>query len=71
MARRARAFAESRAHGVHARGQQYLAGVLEGGEGGAAERSAALEFFARQGWKYPRRAIALFCPAVDRLEASQ
>lgn len=46
----------------------YFEGLIEGGEGGLQKREAALKFFADQGWKFPRRALAMLCPALDELE---
>jgi eukaryotic-like serine/threonine-protein kinase len=49
---------------------QYLEGWLLAGDAGAQERNQALAFFAAQGWKQPRRAVAIMCPALDGLEAA-
>jgi hypothetical protein len=47
---------------------EYFEGVLEGGDAGRIKRESALQFYADQGWRKPRRAIALICPALDELE---
>jgi hypothetical protein len=47
---------------------RYLEGVLVGGEAGDAARTGVLNGFADQGWRNPRRAIAMLCPAVPALE---
>ena len=60
---------------LHARGifyrypASYLEGLLEGGDGGRSKRETALAFFAGQGWKNPRRAVGMWVPAVNALEA--
>ena len=48
---------------------EYLRGVLEGGDGGRERCDAALRYFAEQGWVKPRRALAMMCPVLDRLES--
>ncbi len=59
---------------LHARGifyrypATYLEGLLEGGDGGRAKCETALAFFAGQGWKVPRRAVAMWAPAISDLE---
>jgi hypothetical protein len=68
-ARLAREYCESCSHVLLARSMEYLEGVLEGNEGGASRRNSALAFFADQGWKIPRRAVAMLCPVLDELEA--
>ncbi len=50
----------------HAAG--YLEGLLEGGELGADRCRRALHFFEGQGWRNPRRAIAMWVPIIDQLE---
>jgi len=49
---------------------RYFEGVLEGGQGGQDKRANALEVLSSQGWKEPRRAVAVACPVVDYLEAT-
>jgi tetratricopeptide (TPR) repeat protein/predicted Ser/Thr protein kinase len=68
--RRACAVAEPTGDAL-SRAQQYLAGILEGGDNGSADRRAAYDFFAGQGWTRPDRAIAMFCPAIDGLEVNR
>jgi len=46
----------------------YLEGVLEGGEAGGERCRGALHFFKSQGWRNPRRAVAMWVPIVDHLE---
>ncbi len=48
---------------------EYFEGLLEGGDTGGQKQRAALAFFADQGWRSPRRAVAILCPAIDYLEA--
>ncbi len=47
----------------------YLEGLLEAGDEGRSKRDTALAFFAGQGWKNPRRAVAMWVPAINELEA--
>jgi hypothetical protein len=54
---------------VHTLG--YLEGSLEAGDGGQQKCAAALAFFAAQGWKQPRRAVAMLCPVIDYLQGSR
>lgn len=48
----------------------YLEGLLIGGDQGAAECRAAVDWFAGRGWKAPRRALATALPAIDETEAA-
>jgi hypothetical protein len=48
---------------VHTLG--YLEGILEGGDSGRQRQATALAFFAGQGWRQPRRAVAILCPVID------
>jgi hypothetical protein len=47
----------------------YLAGVLEGGEAGRARTTSALALLRAQGWTNPRRALAMWLPVLDLIEA--
>jgi len=47
----------------------YLEGLLVGGEAGREKRVQALALAAAQGWKNPRRFVAMHCPVIDYLEA--
>jgi hypothetical protein len=51
-----------------ARTLDYFEGLLEGGDAGRAQQSSALAYFGEQGWKQPRRALAILCPVLDALE---
>jgi eukaryotic-like serine/threonine-protein kinase len=63
---------EAAAAGQHflARCLDYFEGALVGGTQGAESQAQALAFFSAQGWKEPRRAVAILCPALDAHEAS-
>jgi hypothetical protein len=45
-----------------------LQGVVLGGAEGATQQSAALARFEREGWKVPRKAARILCPALDLLD---
>ena len=47
----------------------YLEGLLDGGDAGLEKRNAALAAYASRGWKNPRRALVMFAPMIDVLEA--
>jgi len=47
----------------------YLEGTLCGGEGGRAQREAALAFFRDQGWRKPWRAVSVTVPLIRLLES--
>jgi hypothetical protein len=47
---------------------RYLQGVMQGGEAGAASRQAVIATFEREGWKMPRKAVRIMCPALDVLD---
>jgi len=49
----------------------YLEGLLEPERIGAPKRREVLAFFSSQGWKDPRRAVAIMCPAIDAVEHEQ
>lgn len=49
----------------------YLEGLLEGGDNGHVKQERALKFFADQGWQKPHRAVAIYCPLLDWLEAKK
>lgn len=68
-ARQLRTLSSACAYIFVARTAEYFEGLLEGGDAGKHKREAALAFFAAQGWKKPKRAVALLCPAIDWLEA--
>jgi eukaryotic-like serine/threonine-protein kinase len=55
-------------HHLLARTMDFLLGSLHGGEAGRARQQAALDFFAAQGWKNPRRCVAILLPVIDQLE---
>jgi len=46
----------------------YLDGRLEGGDSGREKRERALAQAVAQGWKNPRRFVAMVCPVIDYLE---
>jgi eukaryotic-like serine/threonine-protein kinase len=65
---RARQQTEDDGHKVLAMCLTFMQGLLEGGSEGRELEQSALGFFAAQGWKHPRRAISIWCPALDELE---
>jgi hypothetical protein len=69
IARRARAQQQISGDFFGNRALEYFEGLLEGGQAGRQLQEAALAFFSEQGWKKPRRAVAMLCPALDHLEA--
>ncbi len=55
--------------GVAAAQLAYLEGLLVGGDAGREQRVQALALAAAQGWKNPRRFVAMGYPVIDWLEA--
>jgi hypothetical protein len=46
----------------------YFIGLLVGGEAGREQQRSATTYLAQQGWKNPRRALAILCPVLDAIE---
>jgi hypothetical protein len=70
QARTSRERGDALASRLHARSNEYLEGLLQGGDEGRKKQALALAFLSEQGWAEPRRAVALLCPVVDVLEAT-
>lgn len=71
LTRAAREYCERVGSGFVPHCLAYLEGQLEGGEGGARRKQAALDFLRAEGWQNPRRAVAIMVPANDHVPELQ